>query len=265
MLSPQLLAKTLVSRILPAAQIDGPESERSLRGGRYGEAFVASIVRKSHVLADEGSYYTANNLQTAITGQAVSAYDATKPSIVIFNSDSPSNPTAKRIYLDYIALVAGGTAYSNATSNTVSLCSIATDNVNRYSSGGTALTVQNVNQDAPTRPSVGLAYAGAITTTTANALRTLSGQRLFRLPVSATALSLANVDRWNINFGGVEQVIDLQTQISATLEATAVARSISFPPVVIGPGQSFLFNIATICNSSPVGGTLHYDLGWWER
>jgi hypothetical protein len=265
MLSPQTLWKTLVARSLPMVTQDGPESERTARGGRYGEVYTQPLVRKLHNLADEGSYFTANNAQTAITGQALNAFDATKPSIVIYNSDSAANPLAKRIYIDYIQLVAGGTAYSNGVSNTATYCHIATDNVNRYSSGGTALTVQNVNQDGAIRTTVASAYAGAITTTTASALRTLSGYRLFRLPVSATALSLANVDRWNINFGGVENIVDLQTQISATLEATAVARSIAFSPVVIGPGQSFLFYITPIANSAPVGGTLHYDIGWWER
>jgi len=265
MLSPGNIIKLITGRQLPAPTIDGQESETKARGGRYGELYNQPLVRKTHNLADEGSYFTMNNAQTAITGQAISALDLTKPSIVIFNSDSVGNPLAKRIYLDYIALSAGATAYSNGVSNTITYAHIATDNVNRYSSSGTALTVNNPNQDGPIRASVALGYAGAIVTTTASALRHLSGYRIFRLPVSATALSLANVDRWMCNFGGVEPVVDQQTQLSATLEATAVARNLCFAPVIIGPGQSFLFYITSIANSAPVGGTLNYEIGYWER
>ncbi len=265
MLSPQALFKGIVSRILPSANADLPNVDVPTRFSRYGENYTIGMVRKQHALADEGCYFTANNAQTAITGQAIFALDLTKPSIVLFNADTVGGAQSKRIYLDYISLVQGATAYSNATSNTMTYCHIATDSINRYSSAGTQLTVRNVNQDSPISSTVGLAYAGAIVTTTASALRHLSGYRIWRFPVSGTAQSLANVDRWMINFGGVENVADPQLLASATVEATAVSRAINFPPVVIGPGQSFLFYITPIANSAAVGGTLHYELGWWER
>lgn len=235
------------------------------RASRYGEQTVVPMVRKQHALADEGSYFTANNGQTAITGQALAAVDLTKPSLVIDNTDSPTNPAAKRIYIDYLTMLAGATAYSNSTSNTITFAHIALDTINRYSSGGTELAINNPNGDYPQKASVARVYAGALTLATAKALRHLSGYRLMRLPVSATAMSLANVDRWFCNFGGVENAGDQHVQASATLEATAVARNIGFPPVVIGPGQSFLFYITNISNSGATGGTLHYDCGWWER
>lgn len=267
MLSPQALLKLIVSRTLPQGNADGPQNEVFQRAGRYGEGAVLSYIRKQHLLADEGQYFVANNAQTAITAQATNAYDATKPTILIANTDSSSNPLGKRIYIDYIALLAGGTAYSNATSNTGIFWQLGIDSGNRYSSGGTALTIANPNMDIAAASSVAKAYAGGITTTAASGqFRNVSAMRLMRLPVSATVLSLANSDRFFFTFGGVEaNAGDIQLQASATVEVTTVARAMSGPPVIIGPNQSFLFNINAISNGTPVAGNLHVEIGWWER
>src|SRR4051812_26565418 len=194
--------KGLASRGLPQPVPDTQEQE--MRFDRYGGISTAPVVRKHHTLADEGSYFVANNLQTAITGQTSTSYDATKPSALLINTDSGSNPSAKRIYLDYIMLLNGGTAYSNASSNTAIFWGLAMDSGNRYSSGGTQLTVNNPNNDVAQAASIAKAYAGALVTTSAIALRTILGQRLMRAPVSATALTLANLDQFFFNFGGVE-------------------------------------------------------------
>src|ERR1700752_2690867 len=94
----------ITSRSLPQANTDGVEGE--LRGGRYREAYTLSLVRKQHALADEGSYrVTNNNSSTAgITDNLGTAFSATVPTVIIYNSDSPANPGYKRIHLDFINL-----------------------------------------------------------------------------------------------------------------------------------------------------------------
>lgn len=264
MLSPQALLRGLVSRALPSANPDSPNIDAASRFGRYGENAVLSYIRKNHLLADEGTYFVANNLQTAITGQTTTAYDATKPSLLIVNTDSVSNSSAKRIYLDYIHLLNGGTAYSNATSNTSIVWSVALDTSNRYSSGGTQLTVNNPNNDLA-QGSVSLAYAGALVTTAAQSLRTIVGQRLMRAPISTTALTTANLDEFHFNFGGVEAQSASALQASATLEANMVNKTFAGPPVVIGPNQSLLFNINCIAGGAVTAGNFVYEVGYWIR
>lgn len=262
MLAQQSLIRVLAARLLPQANPDSQNIDIAGRGGRYGEVGMLSFVRKAHVLADEGSYGILNSVQTAVTGQTTTAFDATKPSLLLFNSDAVGG---KRLYLDYIHLINGGTAYSNATSNTAMLWSVAVDTGNRLSSAGTTLTQANPNNDlaATVQPVTGT--AGAIVTTTATALKTIVGQRLMRAPVSATALTLANVDEFHFNFGGVEAAFASPIQASATLEATMVNKTFAGPPVVIGPQQSLLFNIACVAGGAVTAGNFVYEVGFWMR
>jgi hypothetical protein len=135
MLSPQALIKGLVARALPTPNTDSQNTDVGGRYGRYGENTVLSYVRKQHLLADEGAYFTASNAQTAITGPAAAGFVATTPALVIYNGASSSGP---RIYLDYLYLLNGGTAFSNSTSNTGMFWALLVDAGNRFSSGGTA-------------------------------------------------------------------------------------------------------------------------------
>ena len=264
MLSPQALFKLLVARALPQAAADGPESERTVRGGRYGELSMLSMVRKAHLLAEEGTYFTANNGTTGITGQTDTAFTAIHPTISIYNSDSPGNSQAKRISLDYIHLLSG-TAFTNATSNTGTFAAVVTDSQDGVT-GGTLLTNNCVNQDVPKSSSVAIIRVGALVAPTASASsRTIVGQRLVRAPVSATALTLANLDMFHLNFGGVEPNMALPNAASATLEANVVGRIIPLPPVVIGPGQSAWIYVFSVSGGAVTAGTFLPELGWWER
>ena len=260
--------RALVSRGLPQPTPDGSPQTQIIRGMRYNELATIGLMRKQHALADEGSFFVANGGDTAITGQTTQALDATKPSLLIQNTAPQSGGMGKRIYIDYISLLGGGTAYSNLTSNTGMYFYLGIDTILRYSSAGTALTVANVNGDVPNASSVAQVWAGAIVTLTAgSAFRTIGGRRLMRLPVSSTVLSTANADRWYFNFGGVETgAFETSTDTtSATLESKWVSRYINCPPIIIGPQQSFLFNINCITGGTVTAGNLFYEIGWSER
>jgi hypothetical protein len=222
-------------------------------------------MRKQHALSDEGSYFVANNGQTAITGQTNTAFTATAPTVSIYNSDSGGNSSSKRIYLDYLYLINGGTAFSNATSNTGTFCAVVTDTQDGVT-GGTLLTPANTNTDLSQRASVAVIRVGALTAPTASAnSRTIVGQRLVRLPVSATALTLANVDQFYFNFGGVEANLVLPNAASATLEANAVGRIIPLPAISIGPGHSAWIYVFSVSGGAVTAGNFIPELAWWER
>lgn len=258
------LLKINTERMLP---IPSPETvEQTVRGGRYGELYTIGALRKQHALADEGSYFVTHNNQSALTGPVGTAFSATAAMLLIFNGDTAGSVTAKRIYLDYLALLAGATAMSNGTSNTGTFWAMVIDSGNRYASGGTNLTpnIVNANRDVSVS-SVASVYFGAVTATVANAARAIVGQRLFREPVSATVLSLANMDDWLFNFGGVEAGPAQASGSSGVLQANIVHKSFPCPPIVIGPQQSLLIHMWLGVNSAPVAGTFLPELGWFER
>src|SRR5882762_11209058 len=101
MLSPQALLRGLVARALPSLNADSQANDVGLRLGAYGEQYTQPLVRKTHNLADEGSYFVTNNAQTGIVPTYGTAFSATAPFILIYNGQ-----TANRLYLDYLALVA---------------------------------------------------------------------------------------------------------------------------------------------------------------
>jgi hypothetical protein len=262
MLSPQALIRGIVARAKGTLNADSQNNDVGSRFGSYGENYVLSLIRKQHLLADEGSYFTASSAQTAITGPAATGWVATTPALVVYNGASAGGP---RIYLDYLYLLNGGTAFSNSTSNTGMFFAIYIDAGNRFSSGGTGLTPKNVNQDSNQGSYAAINFGAPTATAASGAVRSLVGQRLFRAPVSATALTLANMDDWMFNFGGVEGGPANIVGSSGVLQANISHSVFNLPPVVIGPGQSALIYIWQISNSGATAGNLIPELGYFER
>src|SRR5438445_338064 len=63
-MSIERIIKAVISRALPQAGLD--TTEQPLRIGRYQDLYTVGAVRKQHVLADEGSYFVANNGGTGV-------------------------------------------------------------------------------------------------------------------------------------------------------------------------------------------------------
>ena len=95
------------ARAIPSPQADQKAPVTNVRGGRYGEQYVFSLVPTKHMLADEGTYFIATNVTpgTAQLCNIQAAFSDTTPLLYIQNNDSKANPFAKRIYLDYIKLI----------------------------------------------------------------------------------------------------------------------------------------------------------------
>lgn len=261
MLSPQALIRGIVQRALPTSNPDSGNNDVAVRQGSYGEVYTQPLVRKSHNLADEGSYFIINNAQTGITPPLAVGFVATTPALVFYNNDIT---LGRRIYLDYINLTSlvAVTATSSVVGEANAFFAAVIDSGNRYSSGGTVLTapVSPNLTFSVTAPSVNVEF-GAITATAAStSVRTLVGQRVTRPSPTTSALDLVG-DSWFFNFGGVEGTMNAsQTVTNVNLIP------VPMPPVIIGPGQSFLLYLWW-ANHTPASGAAGIlpEIGFWVR
>lgn len=261
MLSPSALIRGITSRILPAVNPDSPQIDVPPRFGRYGEIYTYPLVRKSHGLADEGSFFGANNnAQSGILSSPATGFVATTPCMVIFNSDVVTNPNYKRIYLD--SLMLNTTVVGSAASGLVNLQgALYIDSGNRYSSGGSNITANIISPNMDVAPQAkAQVYFGAITATAASAsVRAISPFRVIRTAVSATVLDVVGEVKW-LNFGGVEGFIS-----GSMTTANANFIPIPMPPVIIGPQQSALLYLWQNVGATNVAATYAPELAWWER
>lgn len=254
MLSPQALIRGIIQRALPSPNVDSPSQDAGSRFWTYGENTVISLIRKSHALAEEGTYFTVNNAQTAIAPTFGTAFAAANPFLLV------QNQSAYRLSLDYAALTA---VVAGACTTAVGYTALAVviDNILRYTSGGTNLTSLIVS------PCMGVAapggiqvYCGAITANTASAsARTVVGIRNIRPGVSTTVMNVIG-DCHLLNFGGVEGMMNGSiTVANASLVPTPL------PPIVIGAGHSALIYLWYPVVTSPSAATYAPELGFWLR
>lgn len=234
------------SGALPQATTD--TSIINARGTRYGDVTVANIWPTSHMQAMEGSYFFVNNAQTGIaTGATPTAYSATNPFLMLLNNDSPANPAAKRVYVDYVTLLATAAGTAGASVQ----YAIGIDSATRYTSGGTALTANIVKANSAGPASVCACYAGNLTAaavTTAN--RTLIGNRYFKgaIPVAG--------DTYTISFGSVDQT-------AAFAISTIITSLQGAGPVVLNPGEALILYLWLPSQSA--ASSYAPEVGWTER
>jgi hypothetical protein len=185
--------------------------------GQYG--FGAKLAR----YAEAGALYSAITPTpgTGIVGHAAATtFDEEKAYIVLYNSGP------NRIYPVSIAFhvtVVGA-------SHTRVQYTLAIDEGNRRSSAGTALTINNCNM-AFANASGGVAHIGAVVSTSAS-----SARRVIAHVVMRGTIEVAE-DTYEINFGGLGAGM-----VTGSRVATVAEFSRTVPPVVIGPGDSFLLH-----------------------
>jgi hypothetical protein len=204
---------------------------------RYGELLTASIL-DPNMLADEGSFFAAMATPGTpynLAGATQTAFVATTPTALLYNNEAA---LGKRYYLEAIriAIATAGTAGTRIEG------AILIDGISRWSSGGTALAIANVNMD-DTTTSLAVAYGGAITALAASG----SVRWLHRFTLSA-AISLA---------GETFLIVCKPTAVTATQKGACVG------PVVIGPTQSLLLYLWSPSQSATPTGEV--NLNWWER
>lgn len=235
----------MISAAKPAPPFqDGTQDGAPGRRGRFGEAFVLPLSTARHNLAEEGSYYAFNTTTpgTGIIAGVVTTFVETTPFIVLYNGSN------SQLVMDFIretctVAPAGGTRVRRT---------ITIDDGNRYSSGGTALTINNVNMNSNVGSSGVLGYSGAITASAATAGRRILADPMFRWGTIGIV-----GDIYETVFG----------QDGATPSHTPVATVATFvknvPPAVLGPGDSLV--IVQWEASQGTAPTLAIEGGFWLR
>lgn len=229
--------------------LDGQELLPS--ADNYGNQIVAPLHGKQHPLADEGSYFVARNPTpgTGIaTAAAPTALSDTVSFLTLFNNAAASQVPSRRIYLDYLKLIvtAAGTA-GTAVNLTLKI-----DNIQRFTSGGTAITPTNPNMDLTTA-SAAICNAGALTTTAASSAVRIVGHQQMRPVIPVVG------DTYVFNFGGSAHAVGANI-INGTAPATLV-----FPmaPVIIGPQHTAVWSLWLPTQSA--ASSYEIELGYWER
>lgn len=239
-----------IDRQRPDAESDS--TSKTLRGARYGEAYVVPITPPTtHSLADEGSYQVALNPTpgTAIAFVVNTVVSETAGNyLYVKNNDSQGNSRCARIYLDYIRLICT-TAPASATSGHFFL---KVDNKDRYTSGGTQITPTNVNIDTGTS-TVSQMYVGALTTTAPSQSARLIGRGILR-----SVISVVN-DEWVLKFG-------CSTDGASIGLAGATAQRMVIPcaPLMLGPQDNLCLQLWFPANATTAP-QFEVECGWYER
>lgn len=180
-----------------------------------------------------------------ISSGSVTTFAETTPYLVLYNSGGLTvYPTHLRFHTTVVG--AGPTTTAQNWTFTV-------DVGNRYSSGGTALTVNNTNMNSLNKSGASV-YVGAVTATAASNLRRVVEHQAMKFYLETVH------DVVNFNFGGPEQV-DPASLINNA--ATLSHSTANLAPIAIGPNQSLV--IVRWGASYTTGVTLETAMGWFEK
>ncbi len=250
-LSPTQIIQGFVSKLRPSFNTDGFNTSVSARQGSYGELMTQPMVRKSHNLADEGTYWTASSA-TGIVPTYGTTITATSPFISIYNGN-----TATSVGVDYVALTAI-VAGAQTTAAGYTGIQIVVDTGNRYSSAGTQLTPVNVNLLQAASSNV-IIWCGALVATAASgSARTIVTSRNIRPSVSSTVINVVG-DMNLLNFGSVEGATGSIVVANANIMPQA------FPPLVVAPLSTALIYIYYPILTAPSAATYAPEVGFWLR
>lgn len=216
------------------------------RANRRGELFVAPHGTPFSNGAIEGTRFAAANptFGTAIAGAITAAFGDTTPLCLLRNTDAVGG---KYIIVDYVKFF-----YTVVPASATSAeFGVTIDNTNRYTSGGTQLTSNNVNiQDGFT--SVCNIYFGAITASAASG----SVRRFYRDKIKHAAPVVG--DEVVINFGASD------TPAGAASGAAANLLPVPVGPLVVPPQHSALIHVWHPANAV-TGPSFECDISWSER
>lgn len=217
------------------------------RHSGYSDQYNLPVGVGRQNLADEGSYFTCVNatLATAIAGHAAPAIadGATKPLLHLYNGST------KNIGIDYVKLVTTDPNDSSTSSDFVVY--VNQQGASSRSSGGTAITPQNVRSDNP-HATGATVYFGAVVAAPTNARKV--AQWTVRSVIAVAE------DSYTFSFGNGAWL----PGFSVSTGTTVADRLVSFPPVVIAPGGEFLFvSIGPSGAADPAD--YEFEFGYWER
>lgn len=245
----EMLPQVEVDRQLPDAESDNTEG--TLRGGRYREAYVIPIMPQIHALCDEGTYIVATS-PTPGTGIAFSVNASVSETagnfIYLKNNDAAENSRVKRIYMHYLRLILTAVPVSGLSGHYF----IKVDNKDRYSSGGTQITPINANISGGTG-TISQVYAGALATNAPSASARLMSRGIMR-----STIPVVN-DEWMFSFGCAD------APGAGNLGGGVAQRMpIPCPPIILGPQANMSVQIWFPSNAVTPA-SFELEMGWFER
>jgi hypothetical protein len=244
------------ARGLPQAQPDQKSPVSNVRGGRYAEQYILNLIPTKHLLADEGTYFMTTNPipGTALTGGSGANYQSfgkTYGFMYLQNNDSKSNPSAKRVYFDYLKVI----IVSATASTNFHMAVIVDPIVNGGLANMTASTVVSPNSDINPTSVTTVNYA-------ATAAPTVTAP-------SSVSRVVATCNMGGLALVGDEIVImsgspgaGAYAGLTAAQSASAGRKVSLVPPIIVGPGSNM---IVYLWASSMSAFTYEFEMGWWER
>jgi hypothetical protein len=220
-----------------------------VRLNRYREQMARPSYSGQWGPAEDGQYFVATNPtpDTAVVHATSAAVSETAGYyFVLRNADSPSNPNAKRIMLDYVRLISKVVPAASTRSDFFIKVGPGT----RWASGGSLLVPQNVNSVFANN-SIALPYIGALVTVADPA------SRLLCRGVMRGVIQVA-LDEFIFKTGTVDPAGAL------SLGGTVPQRMmIPLPPIIIAPGHSLGLQLWHASNNAAA--QYEFEAGWWER
>lgn len=238
-------------RTQPTEYSDG--AEVPLIASLHGEQYVQGVYGgKLWAPADRGQYFLGTNptVATGIAGiAAADGYNAAETLFLLYNTATAAEKT--RIFLDFLELQC--TVVD--TAGTDLRFDHHIDNIDRFTSGGTNITPVNVNMESSASAKGRLRFGAVVSTAASASVRYLGGRQLASTDLVANDLML-------FTYGGSNS---FSNQNSNLTEEATLARfwHVACPPVVLGPGDSYLFTLNSASQSGAA--TYTFNCGWVER
>ena len=253
---PQITKETHVL-VPPTAQPEGTQNA-TMTAFKYGEDAVVSLFPTKAAAALRGYYYAISLASTALVTSLTTLTEAS-PALIIENT---AQAGGVNIVMDYVRV------YSSAIMAAAvdSQAAWKIDNIrNKWASGGTAITPQNVNGNYA-NASVANVHAGALVVATAQQSSTVFARTVYNAFLKPTATAPAQIigDTFDFRFGALDAPLPtvLNNVASAGANTFPLGLNVALPPVVLGPGQTLtLFMWGTTGGSAP---SVMLSGGWYE-
>mgnify|MGYP001597421384 CR=1 FL=1 len=209
-------------------------------------ANVAGLTGRDTNLADLGASFLAITATpgTGVIGHAApTTFDETKPYFLLYNAGALTiYPAFLKLHTTVVGVAGARVQFTQAI-----------DSVNRWSSVGTALTINNTNM-ASNVISGATIRVGAPVATAASPNRRVLSHRVYRAVIEVVE------DTYCFSWGSPSPGAPSNLISSGT---TVTAFTHSYPALAIGPGQSFLIHQWRASQST--GPTFEVEFAYYEK
>lgn len=225
---------------------------------KYGDLWMVEGLRGIQGAAMEGSLYVARPTPAAggsgtAMGIQTSFSDTANIALLLRNGDSAK--TYVPIYFKFRVTAAG-------SSTTSSEIAVEVDSTNRYSSGGSTMTIGKVNPSSSAPSSNATLYYGAVTAAAAGSSRYWTNSYLIRK--AAAPCWIVNDVCWFVF--GLDSGMGYSKAVAPSDTTADPGNVFTFPmlPVAIPAGGSMVVHIANVANATTAP-SLEWEAAWIER